>query len=400
MRKKFFSAFAVALTALSMLSSSVFAEEAVKSIEVDLSSSLVQSSNYDYGQSAAEFTTAQSQTGRGFLTSTENDLGEVVLRIENAIKAYQTNVDVSGLTFEFNDASNELMKIINDHPEYFYVTGYLGYSSRGGVATIELRFDDTSANAADNISARVMRFNSGAAAYLNGIDSSWTDEQKLLYLHDKMVIDCKYDSSLSKYSAYDIFVDKTAVCNGYTMAYRYLLNKLGINNTMVNSKTLNHIWNVAEVDGKEYLIDVTWDDPTNAPLSYCGHTYFLKSESAFGHEANDWMFQSGSRDKTSAKNAFNDTRYNNSWVSGIEPYTINGTWCSVSGSNHYRGTAATLTVPSSINSTSVTVINRNFLWSNRTLSSLRLPDTATSVSADAFYDCADRGLLHYSPDRK
>lgn len=52
------------------------------------------------------------------------------------------------------------------------------------------------------------------------------------------------------------------VCQGYSMLYSALLNKVGIENGTVASFNMNHQWSTVKLDGEWYHTDVTWDDPT------------------------------------------------------------------------------------------------------------------------------------------
>ena len=54
------------------------------------------------------------------------------------------------------------------------------------------------------------------------------------------------------------------------------LNMLNIQNYKINSE--NHIWNLVELDGKWYHLDVTWDDPIASDgKQYLIHNFFMIS---------------------------------------------------------------------------------------------------------------------------
>ena len=75
-----------------------------------------------------------------------------------------------------------------------------------------------------------------------------------------------------KYTAYAALINGTAVCQGYASLYYKLLDNMGINNTVVTSNQMNHIWNLVEYNGKWYHIDTTWNDGSDkAPYT----NYFL-----------------------------------------------------------------------------------------------------------------------------
>ena len=77
---------------------------------------------------------------------------------------------------------------------------------------------------------------------------------------------CTYDYGASDTSLshipYSLFVQGTAVCDGYTGAYNLLLKLEGIDCTALSND--DHIWTVAELDGKTCHIDPTWGDQTGA----------------------------------------------------------------------------------------------------------------------------------------
>lgn len=72
------------------------------------------------------------------------------------------------------------------------------------------------------------------------------------------------DESLS-HIPYSLFVNGSAVCDGYTGAYNLLLKLEGIRcSTVIQG---DHIWTVATLDGMEYHIDTTWGD-SGSEISY------------------------------------------------------------------------------------------------------------------------------------
>lgn len=79
------------------------------------------------------------------------------------------------------------------------------------------------------------------------------------------------DNSVS-HLAYSALINGRAVCDGYTGAYNLFLKLEGIEcRAMAND---SHIWTVAELDGAEYHIDVTWGDQN----SYIEWDYFGMDE--------------------------------------------------------------------------------------------------------------------------
>ncbi len=49
----------------------------------------------------------------------------------------------------------------------------------------------------------------------------------------------------------------------------------------------DHAWNQVELDGKWYLVDLTWDDAVWDDYGYAGHEYFLK-DAAYFQQTHAW----------------------------------------------------------------------------------------------------------------
>lgn len=121
-----------------------------------------------------------------------------------------------------------------------------------------------------------------AAKLLDGIEDNnrLTDVEKALLIHDRIAVSCEYSTDTSPrecYNMYGVLVNKNAVCMGYTLAYDYLLSKVGIESDYCSSDSLNHAWNIVYIDGVPYHVDITWDDPTPDISGRVLHTNFLRS---------------------------------------------------------------------------------------------------------------------------
>lgn len=180
-------------------------------------------------------------------------------------------------------------------PELFQVKG-LGFSTSGGYITaVYASYYYT----ATEYSAMFDEFLTGADKLLKGIkgNTNLSDVEKALLLHDRIALFCEYTQKTGSsypresYNAYGVFANQNAVCMGYTLAYDYLLKEVGIDSYYCSSDTLNHAWNIVYIDGVEYHVDVTWDDPTYDRSGRVKHTNFLRSTdgiTATGHDATDF----------------------------------------------------------------------------------------------------------------
>ena len=126
-----------------------------------------------------------------------------------------------------------------------------------------------------------------------------TDLEKALVLHDYLALQTAYDEeayrsgniSSASYTAYGALVLGKAVCQGYSMAYRVLLERCGISTEYAASDRMGHGWTLVQLGENWYHVDVTWDDPVPDRPGRVGHTYFLLSDQAIGdreHRHVDW----------------------------------------------------------------------------------------------------------------
>lgn len=199
--------------------------------------------------------------------------------------ARSEEIDISAYSLTIDTALTYYTQVLNAHPELFYVGSGMGYSYYGttifAIRPVYLYTEEETA-----------QLNARAEEVLSGLEEGWTDLQKLLYLHDWLVTHCEYDLTYTRYSAYDALVDGSAVCQGYSLAYQLLLQKAGMEASVVSSDGMNHAWNLVTLGGKQYYADCTWDDPLYYYEAYCSHENFLRSRSGIaetGHDSTDWV---------------------------------------------------------------------------------------------------------------
>ncbi|MDR3277547.1 MAG: hypothetical protein LBT12_02145 [Oscillospiraceae bacterium] len=96
--------------------------------------------------------------------------------------------------------------------------------------------------------------------------------------HDYIVLNCAYDYENylrgalppETYTPYGVLINGSAVCDGYSLTFKLLMDMLGIECDVVTGTSSGdavsgpHAWNRVSLGGEYYLIDVTWDDPVGA----------------------------------------------------------------------------------------------------------------------------------------
>jgi len=202
--------------------------------------------------------------------------------------AMAEEIDVSAYGFSANEgtAFDVYRSVINAHPELFYVSAQVRYSLSGSTILTLFPIYDESFTEED-----VTRFRTVCDGILAQLEPEWSPLRKALWLHDYLVTHCEYDLTYSNYDAYDALVTRSAVCQGYALAFEYLCNRAELDARLVTSDVLNHAWNLIALDGEYFYVDCTWDDPSNRWYEgYCGHANFLRSQAGLvetGHDADD-----------------------------------------------------------------------------------------------------------------
>lgn len=198
--------------------------------------------------------------------------------------------------------------ILHETPELFhiYALGCRYYKSTDLIVDISANYLSYADTAAEYDSC-LNKMRSGAGYLLQGVknNDALTDVEKALILHDRLAVWTEYDvegaNTTSTYSkihgAYSALGEASSVCQGYAMAYMYLLEQVGIESDYCSSNELNHGWNIVYIDGTSYHVDVTWDDPITSNATFndvygrVNHKNFLLSSNGIwstGHEASDY----------------------------------------------------------------------------------------------------------------
>ncbi len=119
---------------------------------------------------------------------------------------------------------------------------------------------------ADEISSMNMAAEKAAKEIIAQLTPDMDDYEKLKFFHDYLVLNCTTDKSYAfADTIYGALVEKKALCEGYSKAFAYLCNLAGIENVIVTGETyVPHMWNMVNVDGSWYHVDVTWDKPDDS----------------------------------------------------------------------------------------------------------------------------------------
>lgn len=106
------------------------------------------------------------------------------------------------------------------------------------------------------------------------ITDDMNDYEKEKAIHDYIVTNVQYDTSLQEYSAYSALEKGKSVCQGYSLLMLKMLQSMGIKSIIVESIPMNHVWNMVYIDNKWYHVDVTWDDQVSDLPNRIAYDYY------------------------------------------------------------------------------------------------------------------------------
>ena len=92
-------------------------------------------------------------------------------------------------------------------------------------------------------------------------ETTGSEYDMALWLHDWTLDQLEYDRSLNWCSAESGLTRHQGTCEGYQRIYSKLLDAVGIANGRITGN--GHTWNAVKIDGKWCQMDLTWDDTSD-----------------------------------------------------------------------------------------------------------------------------------------
>lgn len=244
--------------------------------------------------------------------------------IANALRERQTSIDISSFKVSATNIIPVFRSAVFSNPDIFYAdTTYIDYiydKSTGYIETIT----PTYTYKRSKIPSYVKKFNSKVNSLLSGIDKSWTDFKKALYLHDKIIVNCAYNNTgIKSYGAYNVLVNGSGVCEGYAKAYSYMLSKVGIVSKILDNSSKSHCWNLIKIGEKWYHVDLTSDDLLPDVAGFVSHKHFLCSSTRLSK--NNIRLHSGFKSDVSYSDEYKctSTKYDSSFFRTVTSEIVN-----------------------------------------------------------------------------
>ncbi len=197
-----------------------------------------------------------------------------------------TMVSMSPSSAEFRDAANRAFwAMLYDHAELYWlyisrnISWRYPYQSKGPY-TVYFYVAEY-----DGFVMDMQIFNDAVARFMEKIDLTASETEITRQIHDNLVDMVDYDYDLYYgglgynnigHTAFGALVNNSSgkknscVCDGYAHAFVYLMQQAGLNACFISgmagsdeSNVGGHAWALAQVDGRWYEVDPTWNDFNN-----------------------------------------------------------------------------------------------------------------------------------------
>ena len=216
------------------------------------------------------------------LFSFEKTLEETLIEgwsnLDERISVAEYNITVE----EFGDVYRS---IVYNNPKMYYVSNGcgIGYNTKTKiVVSVYPEYFETDKAVINQTMAEI---DAATEEIMLCLDESMTDFEKIMAVHDYMILHYEYDYTYSNYDI-TIMTTKKGVCQAYAFAFKHMMDELGIECLYVaSSEKMKHGWNLVKLGNEWYHIDLTWDDPgTN--YGQVRHDYALLSDYEIQHLEN------------------------------------------------------------------------------------------------------------------
>lgn len=189
----------------------------------------------------------------------DEDTRVIYDQIYNCITEYQDKVTLS--TRDSHVLQKAYEAVMADYGNLFWTNGYQFNTYTSGDKVVGIEFLPKYTISQEQRDVYQATIDATADQWLSGISESASDFDKALYVFETLVNNVDYNTeSDENQNILSVFLYQSTVCQGYADAAWYLLDKLGINSTIIvgTANGENHAWNLVYLDGAYYFMDVTW----------------------------------------------------------------------------------------------------------------------------------------------
>ncbi len=178
-------------------------------------------------------------------------------KIITSVQAHQTTIDISKYNMNPTEALNNVLELKNTAPELWAIDEKINLKGDTKKAYQIIVTYDYSEKEISDIEKKM---NKTIAEAIEMVDKSASIYEQAKAVYKYMLDAYDYDYSLTKHKEYELFETGSGVCSAYSLAFKDIMQELGIPCKAVVSKEMKHQWNVIEINGKWYNVDASYGD--------------------------------------------------------------------------------------------------------------------------------------------
>lgn len=203
-------------------------------------------------------------------------------KLIEAISANKSRVDFdSSYSVTADDYCAAYQLLYNDENAIYYIDTTMQYAFRSPEKKIITSANLFYKHTPDEIKQMQRAVEEEADRIIDEITSDMTEYDIVKYFYDYLAENVVYDQEAENCrNIYGVFSDKKAICGGYSKAFSYLCDKVGIETALVTGDAdgIPHMWNMVKIGGEWYHIDVTYSVTSSNLGKYVRYDYFCVSD--------------------------------------------------------------------------------------------------------------------------
>lgn len=186
---------------------------------------------------------------------------EAYARLFDAVGSF-SSAEIGDLGLSWDTAKNVYWAFDYDNPQFYWLADGCSalYYDISAIQTLTPTYS-LNKQQAEKILAK---FEKTAQEIIDKALEKDTVYEQLEVINNELVLRTDYTSVGDSYisEATGPLVYGKALCEGYSKAFMYLAQSIGVNCVcVVGYAGESHMWNMVEIDGEWYHVDVTWNDP-------------------------------------------------------------------------------------------------------------------------------------------